>query len=292
MEPCKSAKWDSGQVTKGVREPRLPSWRVFDQFVQSELLNVPGLIYRGQADADWPVESTIDRLEKRYPQKRNTLGGIPEYFDCPPTDRVGHLRAFKEVSQGRRGPNPPEVSDDEWWAIGQHHGLATPLLDWTRSPFVALFFAFEEERCTLKDGGFDTPDMRVVLTVAWHLIGDSKNSKSPTAFSPKRDVGQRRRSQSGVFLKMPEHTDLESYVQQHFNTETYSKPIARDANPHPCAILRKILIPNSDRVDCLKYLDQMNVNRATLFPDMDGAATYINKLWELDFDTSLGCLPE
>ena len=36
----------------------------------------------------------------------------------------------------------------------------------------------------------------------------------------------------------------------------------------------------------------MNINRMSLFADLDGAARYINSLWELDFDTALGALPD
>jgi hypothetical protein len=36
----------------------------------------------------------------------------------------------------------------------------------------------------------------------------------------------------------------------------------------------------------------MNINRMSLFSDLDGAARYVNSLWEIDFDTALGYLPD
>ncbi|HRT50389.1 MAG TPA: hypothetical protein P5279_07850, partial [Anaerohalosphaeraceae bacterium] len=35
-------------------------------------------------------------------------------------------------------------------------------------------------------------------------------------------------------------------------------------------------------------LDHMNINRASLFPDLDGAARYVNDLWEVNFDKAIG----
>jgi hypothetical protein len=61
---------------------------------------------------------------------------------------------------------------------------------------------------------------------------------------------------------------------------------------HARPILRKILIPNEGRIECLRFLDRMNINRMSLFPDMDGAAAYINGLWPLEFLTPLGWMPE
>jgi len=79
---------------------------------------------------------------------------------------------------------------------------------------------------------------------------------------------------------------LEGYVSDKFQRETDG-----EHNLHAQAVIQKILIPNSDRLGCLKWLNKMNIHRRSLFPDYDGAALYVNALWGLDFDTSLGFLP-
>jgi len=86
-------------------------------------------------------------------------------------------------------------------------------------------------------------------------------------------------------MKMRQGKDLESSVRGRYCSETSG------SKPHPQQVLTKITIPNKERTECLKYLNKMNINRMSLFSDLDGAAKYINTLWELDFDTALGALP-
>lgn len=280
----------STEVINGVSTPELDSWKDFFDFIRDGHSNCPALIYRGQASSEWKVESTLDRLEKQFPTKPNYAGGVPEFFDHPPVSRETHLHAFQDAVRGKRGSDPPDLVNNEWWALAQHHRLATPMLDWTYSPFVALFFAFEEEKYINSSGQWTEPEKRAVYALSTSCIFEmnTPDSPAPQIFSPKGETSYRLINQAGLFLKMPETKDLESYICENFKKETTAT-----ARPPQSAraILQKILIANNDRINCLKYLNKMNINRMSLFPDIDGAGCYINSLWELDFDTAMGYVP-
>ncbi|TNE99366.1 MAG: FRG domain-containing protein, partial [Bacteroidetes bacterium] len=118
--------WTEDSLVKGVKNYELSSWKYYLNFINKEMLDYTDYVYRGHACRTWKLEPTIDRIIK----------------DPESPKREMHLSKFKFETRGRRGAHPPQIKDDnDWWALGQHHGLATPLLDWTESPFVALFFA-------------------------------------------------------------------------------------------------------------------------------------------------------
>jgi len=109
---------------------KLKTWLIFFSFI-NDYLKYRNFVWRGQGDSSWNLEPTLDRELRKI-----------DRIDDTKTINA-HLKRFKYAIRGRRGLNPKELeTDNDWWALGQHQGLYTPLLDWTRSPFIALFFAF------------------------------------------------------------------------------------------------------------------------------------------------------
>lgn len=238
--------------THGVYETALSSWKEFNDIVH-KMLDHPAYIFRGHRRDDWLLEPMLTRILKGHSN--------------PSSARTTHLQNFKYASRGRRGNNPPPItSDREWWALGQHHGLATPLLDWTLSPYVALFFAFAEQKPN------DDTMYRVVFALNLEKITqvcallrqDPKNQNDIIeVFTPMSDENTRLVSQAALFTTSPDKVDKESWIRQHFEA---------DSN----VVLLKIYVPNSDRDECLKGLGRMNINHASLFPDLFGASMVSN----------------
>jgi hypothetical protein len=242
-------------LKKGVMTVELSSWKYFHDYIRKEMLYYPHFIWRGQRDASWDLDSSLDRAFGK--------AGVSPTKDA----EKKHLELFKLSSRGRRGRNPPkDMDENEWWALGQHHGLATPLLDWTEAPFVALYFAFEKNEKSQSG-------KRAVWSLATTIVRNEKileQTKEPQAvpllqlIRPQQDENARLVNQAGLFTRAPIGKTVKTWI------EHYCKGIDD-------ACLLKIVMPDSDRENCLRTLNRMNINHTTLFPDLYGAGQYCNK---------------
>jgi hypothetical protein len=256
----------------GIVTYRLKSWSHFhdllDQVVFGDAtLRATRYIWRGQRQDNWSLSSSLDRLFDRL--------GLLATLEPRELERRAseHLETFRYASRGRRGSNPQTLTVNEWWALGQHYGLATPLLDWSRSPFAAAYFAFEEaEPCATAYRAVFALNQRAVLAKNFEIDnGPSiERGRIPVVefVDPLSDENPRLVSQGGLLTRAPIGMPIEHWVAQAFEGQSVS------------ALLR-IKIPDHDRATALRSLNRMNINHLSLFPDLNGASRYTNLKFEL-----------
>jgi len=264
--------WECGDASAGIITYRLASWSKYFDFLEAVVFGAANksrhkYIWRGQRRSDWSLSSSLDRLFKKL-----NLSGSPKLGGLT----ANHLESFQYAARGRRGLNPAKLLENEWWALGQHFGLATPLLDWTISPFAAAYFAFEELTT-------DSTDYRIVYGLDQDAVrqrnkelneSKSYDKERPPILElidPMSDENPRLVSQGGIFTRAPIGRSIEQWVAEFF------------ANSEGSVLLR-IEIPNGDRITCLQALNRMNINHLSLFPDLSGASRSTNLKLELDYE--------
>lgn len=239
---------ERSSVNDGIVEITLNNWPEFFEFCDHYFANDMGLYFRGQRDSSWGLNTTLDRYVKTLDQRAT---GTYNWL----------LKSFSKAIMGKTNTTKDiSTHEDEIWALGQHNGLATPFLDWTSAAYVALFFAFEDEAPSTT--GYRTVfGIHKFINCKMDEFNKDKDRESEFKFVDIiTDHNPRLISQSGVFTKQPINFDFEKWVQRYWNGVS-DKPV-----------MFKIHIPDSERPRILKSLRLMNVNHATIYPDLHGAA--------------------
>ena len=197
-------------------------------------------IFRGHADSGWELVPKAGR--KPYTGHEQALFG-----------------SWKRRAIEHLGSNL--ISDWDWLAIAQHHGLATRLLDWTLNPLNAAYFAVRESRvgpAVVHAAKFDAP----FESSADSLYDEPLKCNSVAIFRP-RGVVPRIVRQGGLFtVHGPPERSLESVASDRIVT------------------LRQIVIAESYRSKLLAELARYGIHSASLFPDLDGLSKYLN--WTIE----------
>lgn len=252
-------RWERKDPGPGVEEIVLHSWRYFQEFIDTQVLEFPDYVWRGQRCANWPLESTLARTTRK-----NSIAQSSKVVEA-------HLDRFRYAARGRRGLNPSVLQENDWWALGQHHGLSTPLLDWTSSPFAAAYFAFCDEgpnqsprRAVYGLSKSGTEQLAARVIKAW-------TGKTPPPgvefIRPMTDDNPRLVSQGGLFTRVADGVDIKKWLHKYAEPDT--------------AYLYKITIPNADRINCLRSVNRMNIHHLSLFPDLSGSSRYANLALEI-----------
>jgi hypothetical protein len=269
-------------------EVTFDSWQHFVRMTESLTLGSPAYlsyIYRGQSSAAWGLVPSLTRR----------LRDAATPADVHETERAA-LKEFK-LQAALHADAPERIrlfnpSLPEWWGLMQHYQAPTRLLDWTRSPFVAAYFACAASPGT--DGSiwlFHVRDM----TQGMHgrhgdfLAANSdwesryQNANPPPAielFTPQQaTVTPRMIAQQGLFtvaLDAREHHDrlIESVLHD-----------VRSALVGNSTVFNKVVVPAGLKPVFLRHLRSMNVTASTLFPGIDGLGRSVSEMVDLHLNT-------
>lgn len=173
----------------------MPGWQVIRDFI--DVLSKEGTlstIYRGQPNTNWGLVPSLFR------EGAIGIGNKHQLY------KWRHLAV-------RFAPTLPD-DNIEWLVLAQHYGLATPLLDWTTSPLVALYFACDDE------------DQAEATGAVWVTSRDSFQDAHHTATIDAFNASRGKPFLVNAVGKNPRSTAQESLMSLH-TADDYMKIDAR-----------------------------------------------------------------
>ena len=246
-------------MSRAFTEIRVTSWP--DALRRLTALD-PFHIFRGQGDAEWTLNTSIERCHffgKNYRVEKDFLKDFQR-------GACTYLASL---------PAPDDILS--WLSLMQHHGAPTRLLDFTHSPYVACYFALENART----------DAAVWAIHSQHLKEDLAQ-KSPQSFQYRGDEWYDLADEafkqifeanelSCVFPVRPSVTNKRYLAQQalfvslgNTNASFMDQLLSYSWPEYLAEHIVKIILPIELREEGLYDLSRMNINRAVLFPDLDG----------------------
>jgi hypothetical protein len=259
-----------------VEEREVSSWHELRDVLEE--LASAGWAFRGQADATWPLASSLTR----YLQ---TFGG-------PPSDWLYRekkiLHTFKRKAHLLLSRTPEDGETLEWLALMQHHGAPTRLLDFTWSPYVAAFFALERATADAAiwaiASGSEVPNYRgFYISALLNRVLELEHARTLYAhFRRAADAEEMPAVLMGEPVLMNQRMTTQAGT---FIIPTTRLDVPLESAVPPSSVFKVRLVTKSLRKPTMDRLYNMNINNATLFPGVDGLARSL--AFELEFEWSV-----
>jgi hypothetical protein len=246
-----------------MKEERLIAWEDFEKVAlraisdTKEIRDKKGVhvdypLFRGVSDSRYPLKSSLERLGKAT--------SLSEYYH---TIKVVHK--YTETVTGKKWNLDTEVPLGsfnfpayEFMAYLRQNGFPSPLVDWTRSPYIAAFFAFRNVYHKPVDGGY------VSIFAFRENCG---NGKSWTGQKPHvHTLGPSIATCRTHYLQQSEYSICVRKKDGEIHFANYEDVgYGKDDEGSEQDVLVKYDIPISEQTKVLKILDLMNITAYSLF---------------------------
>ena len=213
------------------------------------------LLFRGQASYGWPLDTTLERASNKI----KTLG---DYYrlvavaktqietftgkSWPDIDVVETYKHFTEYD----AMNLKGLPAYELLVYLRHHGFPSPLLDWTRSPHIAAYFAFNLPKSE-----------RIAVWAYKEYAGGGKVTSSGRA--QIRCLGPNVRSHPRHFLQQAEYTLATIFESGKWHLSPHDAVFQQNV-PEQDQLL-KFTLPSTEAPKVMAKLDRININSYSLF---------------------------
>jgi hypothetical protein len=242
---------------------RLQRWADFVAHTDA----LEGWAFRGHLSPGWPLVSSLSRRLMQF---------------CPdkalwPLREARAMRVFRRKAHIHLQDGGALDDDLRCLAMMQHHGGVTRLLDFTKSPFVAAFFALESAVHEVAVFALNTPEL-------WHRTPDFDHTLTRAVIDPRVEGNFERYFAHNnlplFWFGEPSEMDARLIAQSGLFVVpgTLDQPLDEILAHYGASddLLTMFLLAPVMREDAMRALYRMNVTYATLFHDLEGLARSVS----------------
>jgi hypothetical protein len=232
----------SNGITVPIAADQTLDWDGFKGYLSKLVQTDKEYLFRGHASNEWALSTSFHR-HKRYDLLRYREN------ECRQVAREFNARL------GRRYDLEKGTDFGAVLSLAQHHGFPTPLLDWTKSPYIAAYFALSETVRPPKPGRIFILDMS-----AWLELVQPATLTDPAPAVSVREFEA---------YDNPRHIPQQSH-HTFSNVADIAGYLRWNGHMHKKDFLTIIDIEPKHRDHAIKDLAFMGLTAASLFPGLDG----------------------
>lgn len=258
-----------------ILEKQFNSLSEFEQYLETLRPNTAGakpggfsqfgtMLFRGQSDANWGLTTSLERVCdaeyecEAYQQLMKSIKDEVEVFTDNKWDWVDQSSIPVDFPEEVLAAYPTlrtfparRFANFNLMAYLRHYGFPSPLLDWTRSHYIAAFF-----------GASAHSPMPWALYIydefrGYGKVGSANGSQPEITVVSQRDTFQRRH-----FLQQSEYTVCSAFNKR-WRFVSHEHVLKRPGEKQD--LLTKCIFPASTRTETLRKLEKMNINAFSLF---------------------------